>query len=174
MKQFIKTTALLLFAFVQTQAQAQTPEFKVNMNPDTSILLGNRFEVSFSLDNASGQNFQPPSFDGFYIVSGPNQSSSFSMINGETSQSLTYSYYLEPKEAGNYFIEVASIDTGDETLYTLPIEVVVLPNPDGIIQQPTPTQRKSFDFFNPSDIQSPFEKSKPKTKPKKKRKIYRI
>ena len=34
----------------------------------------------------------------FQIVSGPNQSSSMSMVNGSISQSLTYSYTLRPRK----------------------------------------------------------------------------
>ena len=168
MKSFI--THCFLFFTILYAAQAQEPAFKVSINVD-SVLMGNRFEVSFTLENAQGQTFRAPDFNNFQVVSGPNQSSSFSMVNGTVSQSLTYSYYLEPKEVGSYYIEEASIDIDGETLYTLPLEVWVLPNPDGIIQRPN-RPKSEFDFFNRQELDWPKE---PARKPKKKkRKIYRI
>lgn len=149
-------------------AWTQEPVFKVTMNLD-SVLLGNRFELSFTLENAQATNFQAPSFEGFHLLGGPSQSSNFSMINGAVTQSITYSYILEPKDIGNFYILEASIDADGTSLYTLPLEVVVLPNPDGLIQENRPQQR-SFDFFGQPEFKAP----KQKKKPKKKRKVYRI
>ena len=142
-----------------------------------SVLLGNYIEVKFTIENAEVKNFEPPNFAGFSIISGPNQSSSVSIFNGEVTQSVSYSYYLEPNDIGNYYIQPAFVDTGEAVLESVPVEVIVADNPDGIIQHPKPDGRHDFfdDFFERSP--SPFfhfEKSaKPKTK-KKKRKVYRI
>ena len=163
-----------------------------------SILLGNYIEVKFTIENASVENFEAPNFDGFNIVSGPNQSSSMMINNGEVTQSVTYSYYVEPVDIGNYYIQPAFVDTGAEMIESNPLEVLVVDNPDGIIQQP---QRKSgMDFFGGNDIfggdnffggndlfeeffnkdHHPFFKElrpkeeKEKTKKKKKRKVYKL
>ena len=154
---------------------AQKVRFTVNVSPSASVLMGNTVEVQFTLENAGGLNFQPPSFEGFEIVSGPNQSSSFSMINGTTTQSMSYSYYLEPKDIGNYYIEPASIEADGEILTTSPVEVIVELNPDGIIQQPERQQRSNtFDFFNMPELKEFRDRVPQEKQPKKKRKIYRI
>lgn len=152
---------------------AQEGSFTVRVYPE-SILMGNQLEVQFKLEDVDGSNFQAPQFEGFHIVGGPSQSSSFSMINGQTNRSLTYTYYLEPKEEGNFYIEPASVEVGDKILSTLPVEIIVEANPDGIRQEGRQQQPRSFDFFNMPELSVPAPEPTPKTKPKKKRKIYRI
>ena len=154
--------------------------FKAEVSTD-SVLLGNYIEVTFTLENANMEDFQAPTFEGFQIISGPNQSSSFSMVNGKVSQQASYSYYLEPRDIGNYYIPPASVSTGEQVLETIPIEIMVAPNPDGIIQQPN-NRRESFgsDFFGRNDFFSrdffgnPPAQSTPKKKAKKKRKTYKL
>ena len=122
-----------LVFFHQLQAQQQS-EFKVEISNDT-VLLGNYFEVKFSLNNVTGK-FTPPSFVGLNIIAGPNKSSSYSMINGEVNQSSSYTYYLEAELEGNYIIGPANLQTTNELLSTPQLHVVVLPNPEGIKQRP--------------------------------------
>lgn len=121
------------------------PRFTVELSSD-SILLGNYFKAVFTLENANGQAFEPPHFQGFDIVSGPNVASSFSMANGRTSQRISYAYYLQPRDIGNYYIEPASIAVGEQVLETLPVPVTVAPNPDGIIQAPQEERGQSFQW----------------------------
>lgn len=125
------------------------------------------------MEDASGGNFNAPTFENFNIVSGPNTSTSMSFMNGRMSQSVAYTYYLEPKDIGNYYIQPASIETSEEVLETVPLEIMVVPNPDGIKQNPQQRQRSnslfddffsqppSFDFeADPNEMQE-FFKSQP-------------
>lgn len=105
---------------------AQEIEFSVSLSADT-IGLNNRLEVTFTLKNAQGARFEPPRFDGFRLLAGPNTSSQFSIINGKTSSSVSYSYILEPLEVGQYYIQPAFIEAGGKTLETSLHEVWVLP-----------------------------------------------
>jgi len=185
------TFIIILFTFsVQAKVSVTEPEFLVEVSK-TSVLLGNYIEVTFTLKNASGKNFEAPTFKGFDIMGGPNQSNSFSMMNGVTTQSMSFSYYIQPKDIGNLFLEPAFIVVDGKTLETQPIEIIVLENPDGIIEKP---KRKgnhmeffnfpNDDFFNspmPDDFfnlpkrKTPKELEEEKKKMgKKKRKIYKI
>lgn len=162
----------LMFCFA-LQAQEKKPKFTLEISTD-SVLMGNYFEVKFTLENANGRNFYPPSFEQFNVVGGPNQSSNFSMMNGEVTQSISYSYYLEPKEIGQYWIEPASIEADENILETIPAEILVVPNPDGIKQYPQQReQRRLFfdDFFSrPRTEPQPIPKKEtPKQQPKKKK-----
>ena len=156
---------------------AQDSNFSVELSSD-SVLFGNYFKVTFTIENGQPVNFTAPAFEDFIIVSGPNQSSSLSIINGESTQSLSYTYYVQPKEEGLFFIEPASVDLDGQARETEPISIVVLPNPEGIIQKPEQEKNRMFDSF--FDFDSPLfpdrmkPKNKPENKPKKKRKIYRI
>ncbi|MCI5080080.1 MAG: BatD family protein [Saprospiraceae bacterium] len=173
---------LLLSIFFCGSLQAQEgSKFTVTISTD-SILLGNYFMVTFTLENAEGSNFQPPVFEGFNVISGPNTSSSFSMINGDVTQSVAYSYYLEPMDVGSYYIAPASIDLEDRVLETLPLEVNVYPNPEGIKQRSGGPMQQQFefkmdDFFSFPEFDSMFQRPRemPKKKEKKKkRKTYKI
>lgn len=153
--------------------------FTVKVSSD-SILLGNYFKVSFALESAGGENFQPPLFENFDVVSGPNYSSSFSMANGKVNQSVSYTYYLRPREVGNYYIEPASIAVGKEVLETSPVAVIVVPNPEGVIQEPE--EQRNFpgldwDNWGFPEFPRPFREEPPAPQPdkaKKKRKTYKI
>ena len=166
MRFFIITLIILIGA---NMLQAQDAKFTVKVSAD-SILIGNYFEVTFSIENGNAENFEPPSFQGFSVVGGPNQSSSFSMVNGVTTQSKSYSYYVEPQEEGLFFIEPASVEIDGHILETEPVEIKVMPNPDGIIQSPNRQKSRTFDSF----FDRPWFPEKEKAKPKKKRKVYRI
>ncbi|HQU59953.1 MAG TPA: BatD family protein, partial [Saprospiraceae bacterium] len=72
----------------------ENARFSVEVSSD-SILMGNYFKVVFTLENANGEQFEAPLFQGFDVVSGPSFSSSISVINGQTSQKVSYTYYLQ-------------------------------------------------------------------------------
>lgn len=170
---FILVLSLGIHHFVQAQENAN---FIVEISTD-SILFGNYFQVKFTLENAQGDNFVAPEFEGFQLVSGPNLASSFSMINSKVSQSISYTYYLEPKAVGNYFIEPASIEVGDKVFETEPQAVIVVPNPDGRKQEIPDLQQRSRSFdqfgFPPFPSEKELPEAPQKTK-KKKRKTYKI
>lgn len=189
---------LSLFLGYQAGFSQENARFTVKVSMD-SILYGHYFQAVFTLENAKGENFQAPSFEDFQVVSGPNFSSSFSMINGEVTQSVSYTFYLEPKEIGNYYIQPASISVGEQMLETEPLEILVVPNPEGI-KQASPEEDGMNGVFrgfgdrrmpnlrdfqldfddpfmtpspkNPNSLEDP--KKKEPVKKKKKRKIYKI
>ena len=90
------------------------------------IILNSYLEVSFTLKNGNGTNFRPPSFNGFTVLSGPNRSSSVTVVNGSRSSEISYSYTLRPKRVGKIQIGRASIKADGKPLRTdvLSIEVV--------------------------------------------------
>jgi len=164
-----KITATILFGcFFSCICFGQT-KFTATISND-SILLGNYFEVIFTLKNSSGSNFNPPEFKDYDIVSGPNQSMQSSFINGVSSQTLSYSYFLKPKDIGNYYLSPADIETKEGILETTPVEINVFPNPDNIIQENS-NKKDNFDPFN--DFQF-FDFPEKKKAPKKKRRVYKI
>lgn len=179
----MKRTLLLLMGavccFFGATAQPEA-RFSVKVSTD-SVLLGNYFQVTFTLENAQGDQFEPPAFDAFEVVSGPNVSSSFSMVNGKVTQSLSYSYYLEPRDIGNYYILPAAIQADGKVLETQPLEILVVPNPDGIKQSPGATQSLQLwpgelmieqDPFSNPEIEKPLPKKE--NTPRKKRKVYKL
>ena len=169
-------TALIISTSIFCFAQKEVT-FNVEVSTD-SVLLGNHFQVTFSVKNGQGVDFQLPEFADFHVVGGPNQSSSYSMVNGDVTQQMSYSFYLEPKEVGNYYIEPAGIEIDDKYYETQPLEIIVVPNPDGIKQQPNQGEdRDRMDFFREFDFSFPSTPTPPETpakKKKKKRKTYKL
>ena len=90
----------------------------------TKLGVNENLRVDFKM-NKDGDNFSPPSFNGFRVVGGPNQSVSNSWINGVRTFSKTYSYFLTPEKKGNYTIGQASIEIDGDIYKTLPVKVQV-------------------------------------------------
>jgi hypothetical protein len=91
--------------------------------------LNDQFEVTFSFNGPDVNNvngFKSPDFANFMILSGPNQSTSMSIINGAVSGSLTYSYYIQPKSIGTYTIGSASVSYKGTTFKSQPLKMEVV------------------------------------------------
>lgn len=113
---------IVCFVLLGSIAQAQvTFEAKVSKK---KLGLNERLRVDFEM-NQDGDNFNPPNFEGFRVVGGPNQAISNSYFNGKRSYSKTYSYFLSPLQKGNATIGQATIEIGGETYKTSPIAVNV-------------------------------------------------
>ncbi len=159
-------SAIIPILLISVSSYAQ--EFNIQVSSDT-ILAGNVLNITFTANNVAGQ-FEGPDLKGMNVISGPNTSTSMSMINGEVTQSASYSYMILTEDIGEYTILPAYLETSSETLETSPLSILVLPNPEGIIEQP-PAQSGLFEFGFPRS--SPKQKMPTKSK-KKKRKLKRI
>lgn len=105
-----------------TVASAQiTFEAKVSKK---RLGINERLRIDFEM-NKDGDNFNPPDFNNFTVVGGPNQAVSNSWINGKRSYSKTYSYFLSPKRVGTFTINQAVIDIDGEVYKTTPVAITV-------------------------------------------------
>jgi len=118
-KQLI-TTLCLVFACLCTQAQV-TFETKVSKK---KLGVNERLRVDFEMDK-DGDNFTPPSFEGFNVIGGPNTSVSNSWLNGSHRYKKTYSYFLAPKSRGTFTIKQATVEIEGDIYKTTPVEIVV-------------------------------------------------
>ena len=86
-------TIFFTFLFSFTFAQVK---FSASSN-DKTIGKNDYLQVQFTIENAANvENITPPSFKNFSIVSGPNQQSSMSIINGKMTQSVSVGFVLQP------------------------------------------------------------------------------
>lgn len=113
------------------------------------IELGQRLKVSYVL-NEKGTNFRGPKFNGFQILSGPNQSTSMQIINGNVSSSITFSYILQAVQVGTFKINGAQIESNGKTLTSNTLNVTVTKSRQN---QPN-TQQPSRQNNQPTDNQS--------------------
>lgn len=113
----------LFFALFLVQALVAQVSFKTKVSKNR-LGLNERLRVSFEM-NEDGDNFNPPSFEGFTVVGGPNQSVSNSWVNGVRSYSKSYTYFLNPNRKGKLTIGQASIEIKGEVYKTTPVSVQV-------------------------------------------------
>ena len=119
---FIKHIAVVLILMVSSISYSQVKfEAKVSKN---KLGVNERLRIDFEM-NQDGDHFSPPDFSNFTVVGGPNQSVSNSWINGVRSFTKTYSYFLAPKNQGNFTIEQASITIDGQTYKTIPLKIEV-------------------------------------------------
>ena len=118
---------LLIISFQGLFAQVQF-EAKVSKN---TLGLNERLRIDFTM-NADGDNFSPPSFEGFRIVGGPSQQVSQSWINGRSSFNKSYSYFLLPTQKGTLTIRQATVEINGQIYKTNPIRI----NVTAAVEQP--------------------------------------
>lgn len=106
-KKILVTLMLLIPAFY-----AGADSVRFNMSGPNVVTVGEQFRLSFTL-NERGSDLQMPEIPNFDILMGPStsQSSSIQIINGKTTQTVSFSYIfiLRAKEEGTFTIRPASI-----------------------------------------------------------------
>lgn len=90
------------------------------------IVLNSYFDVTFTLRNAEGEDFIPPSFDNFTVLAGPSRAFSTTIVNGAVSKELSFSYTLRPKRKGKFTIGSAIAKVNGKTLRTQPLTIEVV------------------------------------------------
>lgn len=94
----------------------------------SQVSVGQAFTYSVVLDEKATR-IVSVNFDNFDVLGGPNQSfsSSMSMINGQTTQSktYTYSYTLSASKTGNFTIPAAIIQVGKQQLKSNSVTISV-------------------------------------------------
>ncbi len=155
MKKFV---FVLFIVFSMNSLFSQDKGLEIILSQDT-ILVGNRFELSYKIKNLDARIKETPELLNFKLLSGPNQSSQMSILNGEMSREISLSFILLAEEEGVYELPMPILESNEEGLEFEKKYLVVLPNPDNI-RQP----------LHKDDKELPTVPQKKKTK----RKLYRI
>ena len=103
MNQILTSRVLVVFLFISTFIVQAQVSFDIKVSKKR-LGLNERLRVDFVM-NENGDNFNPPSFKGFQVVSGPQQAVSRSWVNGMQSFSKTYTYFLTPKLKGKIMVK---------------------------------------------------------------------
>ncbi len=123
MKKFNKINVILFLVLASHAAIAQV-SFKASINK-FKIGLNERIKIDFTINKQGGDNFTPPNFKYFTVLAGPSQSTNFSMINGKSSFTQTYSYIIQPTRKGILKIGSASIQFEGNTINSNTLKVTV-------------------------------------------------
>ena len=120
----VKIKHILLFVFLVFGFVAKSQKFETQLSSN-QVQVGQRLKVSYVL-NTKGDNFRGPKFFGFQVLSGPNQSTSMQIVNGNMSSSITYSYILQAVKEGTYTIKGARIEAKGKALTSNDVNVRVI------------------------------------------------
>lgn len=120
MKKYSYIAALLLLFSLRNSAQTVYAQVS-----SKQVQVGVPFEYAIVI-NTNPNNYTPPNFKDFDIVSGPNQSSSMQWVNGQTSTQMTLSWALVAKKEGKATIGVAYITAGNQRFETNAITLDVV------------------------------------------------
>ena len=114
---------LLFLLFFTINLLSGQVEFVAKVSKKT-LGINERLQIDFSM-NEDGDNFTPPSFENFKIIGGPSQSISTSWINGKSTYSKTYTYFLAPEKRGKINVGQASIEVKGVIYKTSTVEINV-------------------------------------------------
>ncbi len=120
----MRSIVILCIAALGSFSAVSQVKFTASVNK-TTLAVGERFQLQFNV-NASGDRFAPPSFSNFRVLSGPNQSTNMSFVNGKSSYSVSYSYFLVAKQEGTFTIDPAVIEVDGDIFRTDPIQIKVV------------------------------------------------
>lgn len=116
---------LLVLSLLPLFSVAQTVTFEAEANVK-QVVKNSYFDLSFTLKNADGSSFRPPSFNNFVVASGPSRAVSTTIINGQMTKEMSYKYVLQPRQVGRFQIGSASIKVNGKVLQTSPITIEVV------------------------------------------------
>ncbi len=119
---------VLTFLFASACLQAQ--DIRFTASAPGVVEVGERFNLTLTLNSGKGTAFRAPEIKDFRILMGPStqSSSSVQIINGEVTRSTTYNiiYVLEATREGKFVIPEASIEVDGKTYTTEPVEIEVV------------------------------------------------
>jgi BatD DUF11 like domain len=115
----------LLFLIVTGHCLMAQVKFSATVS--ASQIAKNEFvQLRLTVENGKDvQQITPPDFKNFTVVSGPNQESGMTMINGDVKQYISLNYILKPKGPGNFSIAAATAKADGKVLKSNTVSVQV-------------------------------------------------
>ena len=171
-KLHIRALAITIMAMLAATAQAAV---SFTVQAPRQVVEGNKFNVTFVLENAEGSGFGAPEVGGAGKIYGPALSTSYSSswVNGKTSKSSSQEYTMiyKASRAGKCTVGSASITVGGQRMTTKPFTVEVLP-PDQAearerqrrsqVQYDDPSTQSADKAVSANDLFVRIEMSKPR------------
>jgi hypothetical protein len=125
----MNTTTKFFLAFILFASESAYSQTFAASVDNSTVGMNDQFQMSFTFSgkDVNGiKSFNPPDFKGFIVLSGPNQSTSMSIVNGAASASAAYSYYLQPRSTGKFTIGPATVNYNGKFFTTEPLEITVV------------------------------------------------
>ena len=114
-----------VFAFAQVKFTA--------MANNNTIARDEVVQVEYLIENVTRVNqFVPPSFKNFQILSGPNYSSGWSFVNGNLNQYVSIGYVLKPLTTGKLNLPAATAKISGKSISSNSVSIEVLNATSGV------------------------------------------
>ncbi|RYY68541.1 MAG: protein BatD, partial [Chitinophagaceae bacterium] len=155
MNLLLKHSFLLLCITLALGANAQV-KYKASVVP-SQINKDEYVTLRLEIENAANlQQFKPPSFKDFNLLSGPNQEQGMSTINGVSKVYVAISYVLQPKRPGKFTLG-QSVVTVSGKEYTSPALTVTVKNELGRTPSGQPAPNFASPLFDMVEAPKPSE-----------------
>ena len=94
--------------------------------PD-AVAVGDQFRLSYTVNTRNIKDFRAPSIQGFDVLMGPSRSTNVNIINGDRSESTTFTYILMATKEGEYTIPGATLSAKGNQMISNSVKIKVLP-----------------------------------------------
>lgn len=118
-----KFALLLIIVWASGLVMGQNISAKLSQS---KVGLGKYFTLSYEMSGGTIGDIQLPDFENFEVVSGPNHSSSTTIINGQFSSSKTVSFKLKALKEGIIAINKARVTIDGKPLTSNPVSINVI------------------------------------------------
>ena len=137
---------IILGSLLSAGSPVLSQEVSFTANAPKVVRAGEQFRLNFVV-NASPASFNAPEITDFYVLSGPNQSTSqsFQIRNGRRSSSvtITYTYFLQATGEGKFTIDPARVEVDGKEYQSNPVDIEVIAGQGGAGQAPAGTGQPS-------------------------------
>jgi hypothetical protein len=158
MNLFFKNCFLLLCITLSTNVTVAQVKYKASISP-TQINKDEYTTLRLEIENGNNiQKLNPPSLKEFKVLSGPNQETGMSTINGVSKVYMAISYILQPKHAGKFTLDESSVIVAGKQYKSGPLQLSVK-NETGKTRSGQAATPFSNPFLDPSPAETaPVEK----------------
>jgi BatD DUF11 like domain len=125
--------------------------------PQKKIGKNDYLQVEFKVDHASNvESIDPPSFKNFSVISGPNQETGMTSINGKVDQYVSISFVLKPNSPGNFTIGPATAKAEGKDFQSNSLNIQVTNSSIPSTLQPNNSSSNSLSSLLGGNSVSPF------------------
>ena len=120
-------TKIVFLLLLQTgQFVAAQVKFSANLSP-AQISKDEYTQLRLLVENAREvQEINPPVLNNFTIISGPNQESGMSMVNGEVTKYIAIGFIIKPRGPGTFIIPSTTARADGSLFRSAPVSLKVL------------------------------------------------
>ncbi|MCD7973822.1 MAG: BatD family protein [Candidatus Azobacteroides sp.] len=126
MRRYIYLATLLTIGFIQGYA-----EVTFRAAAPGTVINGQQFQLSFTVNDAEAKNFRGPSFSDFDVKFGPTSATNMStrIFNNQMvkESSITFTYILQAKKEGTFKIDPATVTVDGKTYTSSTVSIKVVP-----------------------------------------------